>query len=195
VARGAAENWEARVAGLDAAVSRLEKTLAAREGEIARKDRFILYQQDRIDELERSLEDVRRAGKRQSSPFRKGDPKTEPKTPGRKRGEAHGRHGHRPVPDRQPDRELEATLPSCCPECGGGEIDHERDAEQWQIDVPEICPTVTRFKVPVGRCRSCQAEGARGVTLSRPRTRWERRARSSARISRRGGPGCTTGWG
>jgi transposase len=54
----------------------------------------------------------------------------------------------------QPDRELDAPLPGCCPHCGG-HVEHERDAEQWQVDLPETRPTTTRIRVAVGRCRSC----------------------------------------
>lgn len=155
MARGEADNLEARIAGLEATVARLEKRLAARDAEVARKDSFILIQQDRIEVLQRSLEEVRRAGKRQAAPFSKGDPKTQPKRPGRKAGEAHGRHGHRPVPEREPDRTLAAELPGACPDCGGV-VDHERDAEQFQLDVPDLRPTLTCFKVPIGRCRDCK---------------------------------------
>lgn len=136
-------------------MARLEKVVAAQKIEIGRKDSFILYQQERINQLERALEESRRAGKRQAAPFAKGDPKSEPKRPGRKSGEAHGRHRHRRVPEQVPDRELAATLPGCCPDCGGV-VDHERDAEQFQLDVPEVRPTLTRFTVPVGRCRDCK---------------------------------------
>ncbi len=122
--------------------------------EVARKDRFIVYQQERIDKLEAALEESRRRSKRQAAPFSKGDPKPEPKTPGRKSGDAHGRHGHRRVPTGTPDRELDAPLPGCCPHCRG-EVEHERDAEQWQVDVAEVRPTLTRFKVGVGRCQDC----------------------------------------
>lgn len=155
MARGGADNLEARFAELEAIVARLEKRLAARDAEIARKDSFILFQADRIDELTRSLEEVRRAGKRQAAPFSKGNPKEVPKHPGRKSGDAHGRHGHRRVPEREADRTLEATLPACCPDCGGP-VDYERDVEQYQLDVPELRPTLTRFKVPIGRCRACK---------------------------------------
>lgn len=120
-------------------MAELNDTLAAREARIA--------------ELEKLLGESRRSGKRQAAPFSKGQPNDEPARPGRKRGEAHGRHGHRMTPT-DPDRELEAALPGCCPHCGGV-VDHERDAEQWQVDVPEMGPTVTRIRVGVGRCRSC----------------------------------------
>ncbi len=108
----------------------------------------------RIAELERLLDEVRRAAKRQSAPFSKGKPTEEGQTPGRKRGKAHGRHGHRALPP-DADRMLDAPLPECCPHCGEG-IDFERWAEQFQTELPEVQPVVTRFRVGVGRCRSCK---------------------------------------
>ena len=101
----------------------------------------------RIAELERLLEEVRRAAKRQSAPFSKNKPKEEWETPGRKKGKAHGRHGHRPPP-AEPDRFAEAPLPDCCPHCGEG-IDFERWAEQFQAELAELRPVVTRFRVGV----------------------------------------------
>jgi len=108
----------------------------------------------RIAELERLLEEVRRAAKRQSAPFSKNKPKEEWETPGRKKGKAHGRHGHRPPP-AEPDRFADAPLPACCPHCGEG-IDFERWAEQFQTELAELRPIVTRFRVGVGRCRVCR---------------------------------------
>lgn len=108
----------------------------------------------RIVELEKLLEESRRSGKRQAAPFSKGEPSEEPARPGRKRGQGHGRHGHRMTPAHI-DRELDAPLPGCCPDCGGA-VDHERDAEQFQTDLPALpAPVVTRFKVAVGRCGGC----------------------------------------
>lgn len=109
---------------------------------------------ERIAELEEGLGEARRAGKRQAAPFSKGAPKPEPKRPGRKPGDGHGRHGHRSVPAGPPDRDLAAPLPGCCPDCGG-HLDHERDAEQWQVDLPPLRPVTTRFRVGVGRCGDC----------------------------------------
>ena len=133
----------------------MEARVESLEREVHLKDGFIVYQQERIDKLERALADARRHSKRQAAPFSKGDPERQPKTPGRKRGDAHGRHGHRRVPTGRPDRELTAPLPGCCPDCGG-EVVHERDAEQWQVEVPEMRPTITRITVEVGRCKGCK---------------------------------------
>jgi transposase len=149
------ESLLARLAAMEARVVSLERTVASQRAEIGRKDGFIVYQQERIDKLEAALEESRRRSKRQAAPFSKGEPTPAPKTPGRKRGDAHGRHGHRRVPAGTPDRELTASLPGCCPDCGG-RIVHERDATQWQVEVPEMRPTVTRITVEVGRCVGCR---------------------------------------
>ena len=144
---------ESVVAELQAAVVRLTETVADREA--------------RIVELERLLEESRRSGKRQAAPFRKGDPVVDPKTPGRKRGGLHGRHGHR-LPPRDPDRTLDAPLPACCPHCGGG-VEHERDADQFQTDLPPLPPpATTRFRVGIGKCTSCgrRVQGRHGEQTS-----------------------------
>jgi transposase len=157
-----ADNLVARVAELESLVGRLEARLGSYETQLARKDKeialkdgLLIDQIERIAELEKALEDAHRRSKRQTAPFSKGDPKPEPKRPGRKPGEAHGRHGHRRVPLGPPDRDLDAPLPERCPHCGDL-VDHERDDEQWQTDVPEVRPTTTRFTVGVGRCRGCR---------------------------------------
>jgi transposase len=145
---------EERVAELETIVARLRQTVAELQEELLKKDRTISAQAERIRELEAALEESRRAGKRQASPFSKGEPKPDPKRPGRKSGEAHGRHGHRMAPAGPADRELDAPLPACCPDCGG-EVEHKRDAEQWQVDVGEPQVVKTRFWVAVGHCRKC----------------------------------------
>ena len=131
----------ASVARSEAAVVVLTATVCARDA--------------RIVELERLLEDSRRSGKRQAAPFRKGDPSLDPKRPGRKAGGAHGRHGHR-LPPADPERTLDAVLPLCCPHCGENALVHERDADQFQTDLPVLPPpATTRFRVQIGRCGSC----------------------------------------
>jgi len=145
---------EERVAELEGIVAHFRQTVAELQEELRKRDRTISAQAERIKELEAALEEFHRAGKRQASPFSKGEPKPDPKRPGRKSGDAHGRHGHRMAPAGPPDRELDASLPSCCPDCGG-EVEHERDAEQWQVDLGEPQVVKTRFRVAVGRCKKC----------------------------------------
>jgi transposase len=131
---------ERRIAALEAKVAELAEALAARDARIA--------------ELQDLLEESRRAAKRQAALFSKGSGKDEPGTPGRKKGKGHGHHGHRMTPP-DPDRTLDAPLPERCPHCGDG-LDFERWAEQFQTELPEVQPTVTRFRVGVGRCRRCR---------------------------------------
>ncbi|MCU4187534.1 IS66 family transposase [Acidiferrimicrobium sp. IK] len=144
-----------RLAVLEAAVARLEALVAEQAAEIVLKDGALIAQRDRIDELERALEDVRRGGKRQAAPFSKGNIERHPKRPGRKGGDAHGRHGHRAAPAGPPDRVLDAGLPVACPDCGATVV-CDRVEEQWQVDIPpKVAATVTRFDVEVGHCGGC----------------------------------------
>lgn len=135
-------------------IAQLEAVVAELRSEIARKDGALIWQKDRIAELEKALEDSHRRQKRQTAPFSKGEPKAEPARPGRKAGEAHGRHANRAVPPGPPDRELVAALPESCPDCGGV-VCHDRDEEQWQVEVPDPRVVTTRFKVAVGHCAGC----------------------------------------
>ena len=111
--------------------------------------------QARIAELEKLLEESRRSGKRQAAPFSKGEPAEEPKRPGRRTGDLHGRHGHRMAPVGPVDREFAAPLPACCPDCGG-DICFEREDEQFQTELPERRPIVTRFVIGIGHCTNCK---------------------------------------
>ncbi len=107
-----------------------------------------------VERLKAELEQSRRAGKRQAAPFSKGSPKVDPKRPGRKAGHPPS---HRPVPPlEQVDCTIEVPLPPECPECqamlgGVAVVFHD----QYQIDLPEPRPVVTRFRVPVARCPAC----------------------------------------
>ena len=71
------------------------------------------------ERLRRQLAEATRAGKRQASPFARGQPTDQPKKPGRKPGKDYGPKAHRrpPSPD-QIDEVHEAPLPDVCPDCG-----------------------------------------------------------------------------
>jgi transposase len=107
-----------------------------------------------VEQLKSQLEQSRRAGKRQAAPFSKGPPKAHPKPPGRKPGHPAS---HRPAPSpEQVDRTIEVTLPENCPECHAP-LDEAPVVvhDQYQIDLPEPKPVITRFRVPVTRCPAC----------------------------------------
>ncbi len=148
-------------------IASLRKMLERNTAEVAKLSQRLSQRDARIAELERLLQDSRRSGKRQAAPFSKGDPKEEPARPGRRSGDAHGRHGHRMAPVGPPDRTIDVPLPACCPDCGG-EVEHERTAEQFQVELPEMRPVTTKFAVGVGRCRNCgrRVQGRHGEQTS-----------------------------
>ena len=108
-----------------------------------------------VQRLTRLLEEQRRAGKRQSAPFSKGQPKRQPKKPGRKAGDDYGVKAHRePPPSGQIDEIHEASLPEACPDCGG-RIDEIDVQQQYQVEIPRR-PIHRQFNVHIGRCRCCR---------------------------------------
>lgn len=131
---------------LEGRVAELEALVAELVGQLQTANK-------RIVELEESLEEARRAGKRQAAPFSKRPPKSDPKRPGRKSGKAHGRHGHRQDPERV-DVEHDAPIDSENCECGG-HIDIDGHEMQYVTDLPPVRPVVTAFRVQIGRCDTC----------------------------------------
>lgn len=106
-----------------------------------------------LQRLKELLEAAQRRGKRQATPFSKGEPTAEPKKPGRKVGHAAT---HRPVPEKV-DRVEDAPLPHTCSHCGG-QILEDAVQVQYQIDIPRPIPvTVTQFNLHVGHCEVCGA--------------------------------------
>jgi transposase len=107
-----------------------------------------------VDRLKAELERARRAGKRQAAPFSKGPPKDHPKRLGRMAGHPPS---HRPAPPpEQVDRTIEVSLPTNCPECHAP-LDEAPITvhDQYQIDLPEPKPVITRYRVAVARCPAC----------------------------------------
>ncbi|MBV8232643.1 MAG: transposase, partial [Planctomycetaceae bacterium] len=119
-----------------------------------RQARLIEELRAEVERLKAELEQSQRAGKRQAAPFSKGAPKAQPKRPGRKFGHPPS---HRPPPTpEQVDRTVEVPLPAECPECHAPLDDAPVTVhDQYQIDLPEPKPVITRFRVPVARCPAC----------------------------------------
>src|SRR5512135_1886458 len=104
-----------------------------------------------VERLKKQLEEAKRAGKRQAAPFSKGLPTPDPKRPRREPGHPPN---HRSAPPPEPvDRTIEVPLPENCPECPAP-LDEAPITvhDQYQIDLPEPQPIITRLRVPVTRC-------------------------------------------
>jgi transposase len=137
-----------------------QRIIAEKDREISRlrqENERLERERDRLrrenDRLKTELDAARRAAKRQAAPFSKGAPKASPKRPGRKSGRAYGRRGTRPRP-LHIDERIAVPLPAACPHCAGT-VRPTHTAEQLQVDVPVIRPTVRAFDIAVGRCRQC----------------------------------------
>ena len=100
--------------------------------------------------LRKALENERRAGKRQASPFSRGIPKAKPKKPGRKPG---GSRSRRSIPAKV-DRKLVVPPLLICPHCAGA-VRLTGVACQYQVDLPVIEPTTTEFEIHRGVCMRC----------------------------------------
>lgn len=100
--------------------------------------------------LRKALDEERRAGKRQASPFSRGIAKANPRKPERKPG---GSRTRRSVPEKI-DRKIVVPPLLICPHCAGavrlGEVGH-----QYQIDLPPIRPVTTEFEIQRGVRTRC----------------------------------------
>ncbi|HEY5596997.1 MAG TPA: IS66 family transposase [Candidatus Bipolaricaulota bacterium] len=134
--------------------------------------------QAKIEELEARIQELEaqlRRGCRQAAPFSKDEPKPEPKPPGRRPGQ--GEFTRRQLPAQEEiQRTVEVPLETC-PDCGGW-LEDRAWHEQFQVDLPQVEPEVTRFCTQSGYCPRCrkrvrsrhpeqvsEATGAAGVSL------------------------------
>jgi len=156
-------------------ISKLEQQLA----EVLASNESLQKQNERLQKqvelLQAEVEELRRAGKRQATPFARRHWVEHPKRPGRKTGK--GRFVQREKPSLKEVNETKrASLPGC-PECGG-KLRERRQHEQFVIDLPEVQPEITRFVTYSGYCCHChkrmrswhpdqisEATGAAGVVV------------------------------
>lgn len=122
--------------------------------ELEREIQRLQAENERLKKKIKDLEEELRACKRQAAPFSKGQRKAHPKRPGRKAGQ--GIFRNRPAPAEPIGGEIvEVAVPESCPHCGGV---LEVETEEWATttDLPvQPQPEVTRYRVPVCRCRQC----------------------------------------
>lgn len=133
-------------------IAELQARLAKMEAELAAAHVRIAELEAENRELRRLLEDERRKGKRQASPFAKAL-KKDPKKAGRKRGSEYGKQARRSMP-KKVDRRETVQCPMWCPHCGGRvKLDHVE--RQYQTDIPPVEPTTVEFTIQVGVCEQC----------------------------------------
>ena len=108
--------------------------------------------QQQIDDLRKENEELRRKVHRQAAPFSKGKPVEHKKPPGRKAGQ--GPFVHRSAPLEPATETVVAVKPESCPDCGG-ELEQQGVEDATTTGLPVPRPVITRYQVPVCRCRQC----------------------------------------
>jgi transposase len=106
--------------------------------------------------LRAEMEQLKRGGKRQASPFSKGTREPAPKPPGRKPGSGPFHYRDVPPPEAITESPVEVTVTlEACPACGGP-LTEERGDLVYRTELPEHpCPRVTQYRVRVCRCMVC----------------------------------------
>ncbi len=136
----------------DQRIADLEQQLSQALAIIRRQQKQIERLQELSTQLQAEVEELKRAGKRQATPFARRHWVEHPKQPGRKAGK--GRFVQRAKPTlREVNETRTARLPGC-PECGG-RLRQRRRHEQFAIDLPQVQPVITRFVTYSGYCDHC----------------------------------------
>jgi transposase len=130
-----------------------DKRIAELEEQLAQALAIIQKLQKQVELLQAEVEELRRAGKRQATPFARREWVERPKKPGRKAGQ--GRFSHRSLPTIQPVFETKTAQLESCPECGG-KLREIRKHEQYVTDIPVVEVKTTRFVTFSGYCRVCE---------------------------------------
>ena len=145
-----------RVAEQERQIEEKQRQLEERERQVEEQKGQIEELRSRITKLEKLVDELQRRGKRQASPFSKGEPSANPKRPGRKAGDQYGQPSTRARPDRV-DETIQVDCPLFCQHCQG-EVVRQGTADQYQVDLPEIHPRVTKFILHYGKCSKCGRE-------------------------------------
>jgi transposase len=144
-------------------------------GRIAELERQLAEAQTTIRELREKIEEWQRVGKRQAVPFARRERVENPKKPGRKRHKGVFKNREKPAIE-EVNITKKAEL-SGCPSCGHELVD-VKEHEQFEIDIPEVKPIITRYVMMSGKCPECgkrhwmyhpdqisHATGAAGVVI------------------------------
>jgi transposase len=125
---------------------------------LSRDDLLVLVAelQRQIAELRAEIEQLKRGGKRQATPFSKGTRVADPKPPGRKPGSGTFRYREAPRPEEITAPPVDVrVLVDACPACGGP-LTAERVDNAYTTELPaRPRPQVTPYRVWVCRCVIC----------------------------------------
>jgi len=131
--------------------------------------------QKQVEQLQAEVGELKRAGKRQATPFARRHWVEHPKRPGRKAGK--GKFARRELPQVHKLKETKVAKLQGCPECGS-RLREIKKHEQYVTDIPVIEVETTCFVTYSGYCGRChkrvrsqhpeqtsQATGAAGVMV------------------------------
>jgi len=149
--------------------------LKTKDERIAELEKQLAQALAMIQKLQKEVEELKRAGKRQAAPFARRKWVERPKKPGRKKGQ--GKFAHRATPTIKQITETKIAKLHGCPECGG-KVREIHKHDQYETDIPVIEVKTTHFITYSGYCREChkrvrsrhpdqtsQATGAAGVLV------------------------------
>src|SRR3990172_5414004 len=152
-----------------------DQRIAELEAELQRQRAINQRLQKELERLRAEVEELKRAGKRQATPFARRKWVERPKRPGRKAG--RGTFARGAMPTIQQVHETKTARLHGCPECGG-KLRKICKHEQYVSDIPVVEARTTRFVTYSGYCVEChrrvrsrhpeqtsQATGAAGVIV------------------------------
>jgi len=121
-------------------------------GRIAELEHQLAEARATILKLTEQVEELQRAGKRQAVPFARRERVENPKKSGRKRHKGVFKNREKPA-EKEVSTTKKAEL-SDCPGCHRELVDL-KEHEQFEIDIPEVKPIVTRYVMLSGKCPQC----------------------------------------
>jgi hypothetical protein len=113
-----------------------DKRIAELEQQLAQALAIIQKLQKQVELLQVEVEELRRAGKRQATPFARREWVERPKKPGRKAGQGNLCIAAQPARSNSDMRRRPPNLHGC-PECGG-KLREIRKHEQYVTDIPVV---------------------------------------------------------
>jgi hypothetical protein len=136
----------------DQRIAELEEQLSQALAIIQKQQQQIERLQQTCNQLQAEVEEQKRVGKRQATPFARRQWVERPRRPGRKAGK--GKFARRELPKVHQIQETKVAKLHGCPECGSKLRDIHKH-EQYVTDIPVVEVQTTCFVTYSGYCRAC----------------------------------------